>query len=151
MAKILALNGPNLNLLGTREPEIYGSLTLFDIAKLISEEIKKFNLNIEVVWFQTNSEDELVKKIHSLSLGNGEYSGLIFNPGAFSHYSIAIVDALKSVSLPKIEVHISNTHKREEFRNKKITAMAADGIIEGLGYQGYFLAVLAILNKTTEK
>lgn len=151
MAKILALNGPNLNLLGTREPDIYGNLTLSDIAKLINDEIKKFKLNIEIVWFQTNSEDELVKKIHSLSLSEEQYSGLIFNPGAYSHYSIAILDALKSVSVPKIEVHISNTHKREEFRNKKISAMAADGIIEGLGYQGYFLAALAISNKITAK
>lgn len=141
MSKYLIINGPNLNMLGIREPGIYGGDTLEDVYKLISENAQR--LGCEVDFFQSNIEGEIINAIHS-SMGN--YDGIIMNPGAFTHYSYAIHDALTSVNVPCIEVHISNIHKREEFRHKSVTAPACRGQICGLGTYGYVLALEAFCN-----
>ena len=135
--KFLVINGPNLNMLGTREPAIYGSSTLNDIQKWTDQKIG--NTNVETEWFQSNIEGELVERIQQ-SL-NQSYAALIINPGAYSHTSIAILDALKMVNIPVIEVHLSNTHSRESYRSTKLTAKASTIIMEGLGSQAYFLAI----------
>ncbi len=141
MKKLLVINGPNLNLLGKREPGIYGSKTLDEISK--DTEFKLKNANVVIEWFQSNSESEIVDKIQELM--SNKYDGLVINPGAYSHTSIAILDALKAISVPRIEVHISHTNSREEFRQKKITAKGVDAICEGLGEGTYYIGVLALL------
>ena len=110
--KILVINGPNLNMLGTREPEIYGSLTLQDIEKEILEYSKTFQ-NVEVEFFQSNHEGEIVEKIQA---AKGIFNGIVINPAAYTHTSVAIADAIKAVSLPAVEIHLSNINTREEFR-----------------------------------
>jgi 3-dehydroquinate dehydratase-2 len=135
--EFLIINGPNLNMLGTREPEIYGSLTL--------EEIKAFTENalsgesVKIDWYQSNIEGEIVTKIQDSLKKN--YKALIINPGAYSHTSVAIFDALCMIKIPVIEVHLSNTHRREEFRQTKLTAKASTIIMEGLGKIAYLTAV----------
>jgi len=141
MEKILVINGPNLNMLGIRNPEIYGSFNLDDINEQIKKEAQ--SMGAEVEFFQSNLEGEIVTKIQQ-SLG--VYSGLIINPGAYTHYSIAIRDALEAVKLPCIEVHISNIYAREEFRQVSVTAPACIGIIAGLGHNGYILALRGLLD-----
>jgi 3-dehydroquinate dehydratase-2 len=136
---ILILNGPNLNLLGTREPEIYGRESLKDIENLCAERAKALGLATE--FRQSNSESELIGWIQ----GAGKtFDGIIINPAAFSHTSIAILDALKSLSIPIIEVHLSNIHQREEFRHHSYVSKAAKGVICGLGSQGYLFALEAL-------
>ncbi len=143
-SKFLIINGPNLNMLGTREPEIYGSESLHDVQKWTEEKLKKESVEIE--WYQSNIEGELVTKIQSAV--NNNYEALVINPGAYSHTSIAIYDALKILTIPIIEVHLSNTHKRESFRSSKLTAKASTIIMEGLGLQAYYQAIYSqILNK----
>ncbi len=138
MKKILVLNGPNLNLLGTREPEIYGSTSLSEIEKSTNERLKLDGRDINCEWVQTNNEYEMVELVQR----SNKYDGLVINPGAFSHTSIAIYDALLAVKCPKVEVHLSNTHRRESFRSYRITAKACDAILEGLGKDVYYLGII---------
>ncbi len=144
MKKVLVLNGPNLNLLGKREPEIYGHKTLSDLER---ELVKRFP-NVEFHFFQSNHEGDLIDRIQE-QVGAPTVSGIIINPGGLTHTSIVLLDALKAVSVPVIEVHISNIHAREEFRRHSVTAAAAKGIIAGLGFEGYMLAVQFLIG--TEK
>ena len=137
--KILVIHGPNLNLLGTREPEIYGHLTLEEINKVIKDFAKDNNLKVNI--FQSNSEGEIVNFIQE----NRDSSGIVINPAAYTHTSIAIHDALESIKIPAIEVHISNIHKREEFRHHCITAAACIGQICGFGIDGYEWALRALV------
>ncbi len=134
--KIMVLNGPNLNMLGIREPAVYGNSTYADLEAYIEDYGE--SKGIEVTVLQSNCEGELIDFIHH-ALGN--YDGIVINPGAYTHYSYAIHDALASVSIPAVEVHISNIHKREEFRHKSVTAPACIGQITGLGFRGYLLAI----------
>ncbi len=140
MKKILVINGPNLNMLGIREPGIYGGETLQTLCDKIRKKAEE--LNAAVDFYQSNIEGEIINVIHS-SMGN--FDGIIINPGAFTHYSYAILDALKSVTTPAIEVHISNIHTREEFRHKSVTASACIGQISGLGTDGYIYALEALV------
>jgi 3-dehydroquinate dehydratase II len=137
MKKIAILHGPNLNRLGKREPEIYGSATLKDLEKLIRTEARK--LGVTVSFFQSNHEGALIDRIHALADRGTE--GFIVNFGAYSHTSIALLDALKSVSRPAIEVHISDIKQREKFRQHSITAAACVAMISGQGFPGYVTAL----------
>ena len=132
--KILIVNGPNLNLLGTREPEIYGSISMDDYLIELRTAFPQHEIND----YQSNVEGEIINRLQQ-----NDYDALIINPGAFTHYSYAIADCLQNISKPKIEVHISNIYKREEFRQKSVTAANSDGILSGFGMQGYRLAILS--------
>ena len=136
MTKILVVNGPNLNLLGKREPDIYGIETLKKIEHDLDEYAKK--IGVEVDFAQSNIEGELVNFIQNAM---GKYDGIILNAGAYTHYSIAIHDAILATGLPVIEVHLSNIYKREEFRHKSIIASACVGQITGFGEKSYKLAL----------
>jgi 3-dehydroquinate dehydratase-2 len=136
----LIINGPNLNMLGTREPEVYGSLTLGEIKVHTEEFFKESPKEVKIEWFQSNIEGELVEKIQKASQDQ-KLKALIINPAAYSHTSVAIYDALCLLKIPIIEVHISNTHKRESFRQSKLTAKASTIIMEGLGKNAYLLAI----------
>jgi 3-dehydroquinate dehydratase-2 len=136
----LIINGPNLNMLGTREPEVYGSLTLDEIKVHTEEFFKESPKEVKIEWFQSNIEGELVEKIQKASQDQ-KLKALIINPAAYSHTSVAIYDALCLLKIPIIEVHISNTHKRESFRQSKLTAKASTIIMEGLGKNAYLLAI----------
>ena len=138
MKKILIINGPNLNLLGDREPEIYGRKTLQDIENECCDEFSKLKL----VFYQSNSESKIIEQIHA----SNQFSALIINAGAFTHTSIAIHDALKAVKIPKIEVHISNIYSREDFRQKSIIAHACHSSILGMGKNGYIYALRHIVS-----
>ena len=138
--KILVLNGVNLNMLGVREPEIYGRETLEDVNAYIRKMTQ--DSGVELTFYQSNHEGDLVDQIH---MAHTQYDGIVINPGAFTHYSYAIAEALGSVSTPAIEVHISNIHKREEFRHKSVTASSCVGQICGLGKFGYVLAIRALM------
>lgn len=144
--KIMVINGPNINLLGVREPEIYGAKTYSDLEKYIEDYAEEHG--IETVVVQSNGEGEIIDFIHH-ALGN--YDGIVINPGAYTHYSYAIHDALSSVALPAVEVHLSNIHKREEFRHKSVTAPACIGQICGLGFRGYALAIEYLKDEVGEK
>lgn len=133
---IYILNGPNLNLLGKREPEVYGHATLSDVEAECAKVAGEFNLSI--VMLQSNHEGELVDWIQQ---ARNEAAGIIINPAAFSHTSVAILDALNTYDGAVIEVHISNIHKREEFRHHSFVSARADGVIAGCGVEGYALAV----------
>ena len=137
--KILFLNGPNLNLLGTREPDKYGTQTLKDIELFIKEEAEK--LNIEIEFYQSNIEGELVNKIQE---AKNVFDGIVMNPAAYTHTSVAIRDAILAVSIPTVEIHISNIHTREEFRKTSLTAPACVGQITGFGINSYKLGLIAI-------
>lgn len=136
MKKVLVVNGPNLNLLGKRDTRLYGNKTLPEIEELLRAEGKK--LGIEVVCFQSNSEGAIIDFIQQNYTGA---AGIIINPGALTHYSLALRDVLADVALPCIEVHLSNIYAREEWRQKSVTAPVATGQISGLGWQGYLLAL----------
>ena len=140
MKRLLLLNGPNINRLGKREKEIYGSFTLEDIEKELSTRAKKHAF--ELVSLQSNSEGELIDYLHE---ADGVYHGIIFNPAAYTHTSIALHDAIKAIDTPVIEVHISNIYQRETFRHHSMTAPACKGQITGFGMQGYILALLAFV------
>jgi len=139
MKKILIINGPNLNLLGNREKDYYGDTSIENIKKICEDHCKQNNF--ECHFFQSNHEGELIEKIHSVDNG---YDGIIINPAAYTHTSIALLDALRATSKPKIEVHISNIYAREDYRRKSITSEAVNGIICGFGDNGYILAIDAI-------
>lgn len=138
MASILLINGPNLNLLGTREPELYGAATLTDIETRLREQAG--GLGHEFDCIQSNAEAELVDRVQQAA-GNTDF--ILINPGAFTHTSVALRDALLGVAIPFIEIHISNIHAREEFRRQSYFSDIAAGIIAGLGPQGYPLALQA--------
>ena len=133
MKKIAILNGPNLNRLGRREPHIYGTATLRDLEKMLRVEARE--LGVSVVFFQSNHEGGLIDRIHALA--DAGIAGFVVNFGAYSHTSIALHDALKSVALPAVEVHISDITKREPFRRKSMTAKACVALISGHGLPGY--------------
>lgn len=140
--KIFVINGPNLNMLGKREPTIYGADTLESIngeLKAICDELK-----IDVEFFQSNSEGALIDVIHS---ARENADGIVLNAGAYTHYSIAIRDAISACEKPCVEVHLSNVHKREEFRHKSVISAVCEGVICGFGKDSYRLAVLALHNK----
>ena len=141
--KIALLNGPNLNLLGQREPGIYGSETLKDVENLLKEKISGSGMNIELVFYQSNSEGSLIDFIQQSKTQGIEY--IIFNPGAYTHTSIALHDAILAVGAKVIEVHISNIHKREEYRKNSFIAPVAIGQIMGFGIAGYVMALDYIL------
>jgi len=146
MANILVLNGPNLNLLGSREPDHYGKTTLDDIHQALSQSATAAGHTLS--HFQSNAEHELVDRIHQATAENIEF--IIINPAAFTHTSVALRDALSGVAIPFIEVHLSNVHAREEFRQLSYFSDIAIGVISGLGSQGYQLALdaaIARLNK----
>ena len=136
MKKILVINGPNLNLLGTREPEIYGRLTLNDIDTQLKNKAEQ--LKVEIECFQSNCEGEIVNKI---GLAKNKFDAIIINPAAYTHTSVAIRDAISAVDIATIEVHISNIYSREEFRHKSFIAPVCVGQISGLGIDGYLLAL----------
>mgnify|MGYP001332854434 CR=1 FL=1 len=142
MKKILIINGPNLNLLGERETEIYGKTSLEDIEKESKKIAENNDLNAE--FKQSNKESEIIEWIQSCM--NSEYKGLLINAGAYTHTSVAILDALKAVKIPIIEIHLSNIHKREEFRKKSFISEVADGVIFGFGSYSYILAIMAVKN-----
>jgi 3-dehydroquinate dehydratase-2 len=136
MKRILVINGPNLNLLGKREPHIYGSRSLADLMDAVR--VKAGELKVQVDFFQGNGEGEIIDFLHKEAPAA---AGIIINPGALSHYSLTLFDCLQALAVPTVEVHISNIHAREEFRSKSVTARAARGVITGLGFDGYLLAL----------
>ena len=134
--RFLVINGPNLNLLGSREPGIYGKDSYEALVERIQTFAKDKGLAVEV--WQSNHEGEIIDKLHSAM---GAFDGIVINPGAYTHYSYAILDALKAVALPAVEVHLSNIHRREEFRHTSVTAPGCEGQICGLGFYGYLAAL----------
>lgn len=143
--KILVINGPNINMLGTREPEIYGHETLDDINQELVEYSKQFG-EINLEFFQSNHEGEIVDKIQQ----SKNYDGLIINPAAYTHTSIAIADAIKAIGIKAVEVHLSNPQQREDFRKISYSATACTGVIAGFGKEGYKLALKGLLSKINE-
>lgn len=139
---IAIINGPNLNLLGKRQPEIYGKESFESYLRQLRD---KFPLE-PVEYFQSNSEGEIIDKIHKLGYETPDCRGIIINPGAYSHYSYAISDAISSISLPVVEVHISNIMARDEFRHTSVTAPACKGMLTGFGMEGYVLAMQYLLS-----
>lgn len=146
MATILVLHGPNLNLLGTREPDVYGAETLADINVRLSQAC--LDAGHHLLHMQSNAEHELIERIHDAS--RERISFIIFNPAAFTHTSVALRDALLAVNIPFIEVHLSNIYKRESFRHHSYFSDIATGVISGLGSQSYDLALQAALNRLTD-
>ena len=141
MKKIVIINGPNLNLLGQREEEIYGKDSLDQIKNNCIKKAKELNLGID--FFQSNNEGEIINKIHEVEQ---KYEGLIINPAAYTHSSIAILDSLRAINKPKIEVHLSNIYTREEYRKKSITSEGVNGLICGFGGNSYILGIEALSN-----
>lgn len=133
--KVLIVNGPNLNLLGTREPEIYGTTSMEDYLENLKSEFPSHELQ----YYQSNIEGEIINRLQV-----DDFDALVINPGAFTHYSYAIADCLKNIRKQKVEVHISNIYKREEFRQKSVTAANTDAVLSGFGMEGYRLAVLSL-------
>ena len=144
MPSLLVINGPNLNLLGTRQPEVYGAATLADVEALCRDAAEA--VGYEISFFQSNHEGALIDAIHA---ARGVESGIVLNAGAYSHTSVALHDAILSSEVPTIEVHISNIHAREGFRHKSYITPAAVGMISGLGIQGYALAIRALTDAAT--
>ncbi len=155
--KILIINGPNLNLLGRREPGIYGAQTFEDFL----DTLRKTHPQVEIEYYQSNHEGDIVDRIHVAGYGasanlsqtnpadleSGQCDGIILNAGAYTHTSVAIHDAIKAVKIPVIEVHISNVHQREEFRHHSYISPAASGIVIGFGIDGYRLALEGLISK----
>jgi 3-dehydroquinate dehydratase-2 len=139
--KFLVINGPNLNFLGIREKGVYGDRSYSDLLELIKK--KADELNVEVETFQSNGEGEIIDRLQKAYYD--KVDGIIINPAAYTHYSYAIRDALASISIPKIEVHISNIHQREEFRHTSVTAPVCNGQITGHGFDGYIMAMEALI------
>ncbi|MGN7865265.1 type II 3-dehydroquinate dehydratase [Chryseobacterium sp.] len=133
--KVLIINGPNLNLLGTREPEIYGTVSMENYLETLKSEFHTHELS----YYQSNIEGELINRLQE-----DDFDAVVINPGAFTHYSYAIADCLKNIRKPKIEVHISNIYKREEFRQKSVTAACTDAVLSGFGMDGYRLAIFSL-------
>ncbi len=143
MPKILVINGPNLNLLGKREPEVYGTTTLDELNNRLQNVAD--DLKVELTFFQSNSESAIIDFIHD----NGfEADGIIINPGALTHYSYALRDAISAVETPTVEVHISNIYSREEFRHKSVIAPICIGHVVGFGYYGYAMALSYFADNT---
>lgn len=132
---ILIINGPNLNLLGTREPEIYGNISMEDYLEKLRSEFSSYHLD----YYQSNIEGEIINRLQK-----DDFDAVVINPGAFTHYSYAIADCLKNIQKQKVEVHISNIYKREEFRQKSVTAANSDAVLSGFGMDGYRLAILSL-------
>jgi 3-dehydroquinate dehydratase II len=143
---ISVLNGPNMNMLGLREPERYGTATLDDVEQLCAETAEQLGLAID--FRQTNSEGEIVSWVQEC---RGRAAGIVINPAGYTNTSIALMDALLAVDLPVIEVHITNIHRREEFRHRSFVSLAAVGVICGLGVQGYALALMAMADLLQER
>ena len=137
--RIQIINGPNLNLLGIREPEIYGKKGFEEYLHVLRNAFP----NIRIDYFQSNVEGELINKIHEVGF---DLDGLVLNAGAYTHYSLALMDAIKSVNIPVVEVHISNVHQREEFRRHSVISPACKGVICGFGLDSYRLAIEALLH-----
>ncbi|OCA69672.1 3-dehydroquinate dehydratase [Chryseobacterium artocarpi] len=133
--KVLIINGPNLNLLGTREPEIYGTVSM----ETYLENLKSEFVSHEIQYYQSNIEGEIINRLQE-----DDFDAVVINPGAFTHYSYAIADCLKNIRKPKVEVHISNIYKREEFRQKSVTAANTDAVLSGFGMDGYRLAIISL-------
>jgi 3-dehydroquinate dehydratase-2 len=143
MNKILVLNGPNLNLLGEREPDVYGKYTLDEIQKFTEDQLKKFGFDkVNLNWFQSNSESDLIEKIQT---EKDNVDAIVINPAAYTHTSVAILDVLKACKKPVVEVHLSNTNVREEFRKNKVTTLASKHVVEGAGHRVYLLGILSLL------
>ncbi|WP_119291691.1 type II 3-dehydroquinate dehydratase [Azohydromonas sediminis] len=140
---VLVLNGPNLNLLGTREPQIYGATTLADVEAMLAADAAAAGVGLEC--FQSNHEGALIDRIHA---GRGRVDWIVINPGGLTHTSVALRDALAGVAIPFVEVHISNVHKREPFRHHSYLSDVAEGVIAGLGVYGYRAALAFIVAKT---
>lgn len=143
MKKIIVINGPNINILGKRELEIYGNLSYNDLVNELKSYAKDKGANLDE--FQSNSEGAIIDKLQELI--DGEYDAVIINPAAYSHYSYAIYDALKAIKIKKVEVHITNILARDEFRKTSITAEACDGVISGFGFDSYKLAIDYLLRE----
>ncbi len=143
MKKILVINGPNLNLLGKREPHIYGSQTFEEYFEILKEKFK----NITLEYYQSNHEGALIDKIHAVGFDDN-YAGIVLNAGGLTHTSVAIGDAIAGIKTPVVEVHISNVHARESFRHHSYISAKAAGIIVGCGIFGYDLAIEFLINKT---
>lgn len=139
---ILLLHGPNLNLLGTRQPEVYGQMTLDDVNAAVKRHLEPYEVEIRIQ--QSNHEGDLVDMLH---VGRHWADGVVFNPGAYTHTSLALRDAIEAIELPVIEVHLSNIHGREEFRHRSMLAAVCLGQIAGFGWHGYLLGVDALLRQ----
>lgn len=139
--KILVINGPNLNMLGKRESDIYGTDSLEDIEKYTNDKLKSTDSSLH--WWQSNSESEIVEKIQLCV--DSEFNAVIINPAAYSHTSVAITDALRCLNIPIVEVHLSNVYRRESFRQTMLTATASSIIMSGLGKDAYYYGALALL------
>ena len=141
MTSVTVINGPNLNLLGTRKPEVYGRTTLADVEAMCREEAGKLGLDVE--FHQSNHEGQIVDWLHELgpAVKSGASIGAVYNPGAHTHYSYAIRDAIEGASVPVVETHISNVHHRESFRDHSVISPIAAGIVVGFGVYGYLLAM----------
>ncbi len=151
MKKVLVLNGPNLNLLGAREPAVYGTETLADVERLCRDEGAK--LGVVVDCRQSNHEGQLIDWIHEAGreIAAGDMIGVVFNPGALTHTSVALHDAIKGASATVVELHISNVHAREEFRHHSFISPAARGIVVGFGVEGYPVAIGALVRLAARK
>ena len=143
MKRLLVVNGPNLNLLGTREPDVYGTTTLAEIEA--ASRRRADELGCQLTWFQSNSEGAILDFLQREAPGS---SGIVLNPGALTHYSYALYDCLRALQVPVVEVHISNLHaRREPFRTRDVTAPAAVGVIQGLGPRGYLMAMEYLVDR----
>lgn len=151
MPKVIVINGPNLNLLGQREPAVYGSATLADVEALCRDTGAR--LGVEVECLQSNHEGVLIDALHAAGRGvkAGEVLGVVMNPGAFTHTSIALHDAIKGAELPLVEIHISNVHAREAFRHHSHISPAAAGIVVGFGVDGYVLAIEGLVRQSRSR
>ena len=148
--KILIMNGPNLNLTGEREPGIYGGETLAEINSGIEKVAAR--LGVEVEFYQSNCEGELIDRLHASRAAAGSgIDGIVFNAGAYTHYSYAIRDAISAIKLPVVEVHMSNVHKREEFRHTSVISPVCAGVIAGFGAYSYTLALMAVIKTVKER
>lgn len=146
--KIIVVNGPNLNMLGKREPEIYGSLTLEDIESFLASKAVAAGDDVNLSFFQSNSEGDIVTAIQD---AREKFDGLIINPAAYTHTSVAIRDAILSAGLPVVEVHLSNIYRREDFRRKSFVSGVSVGVVSGFGAESYYLGLLGLIEHLRKK